>query len=112
MLTAIKPLERQRFVTTVQPELLLPHSEIHDSRARPSRDFKRTQKVIRTFSQSNLNADPNAKVTATLKDKPKKIAFRPAADYDYYDDQDSILSKSTSKVITFSLKTEIKNSIQ
>lgn len=82
------------------PELLISSGDIQqDSQARPSRDFKRTQKVLRTFSQSNLNADPSAKVSATLKDKPKKIAFRPAADYDYYDDQDSIISKSTSKVI-------------
>lgn len=95
--TAIKP--SKHFSSTVGPELLLPHSEIQDSQARPSRDFKRTQKLIRTFSQSNLNADPNAKVTATLKEKPKKIAFRPVNDYDYYDDDDSIIGKSTSKVI-------------
>lgn len=101
MLTAIKPPAQQRFVTTIRPELLLPHSEMHDSQARPSRDFKRTQKLIRTFSQSNLNSDPNAKVAAILKEKPKKIAFRPAFDYDYYDDQDSIITKSTSKVIIF-----------
>lgn len=87
------------FSTTIGPELiLLPKSETDDNQARPSREFKRTQKVIRTFSQSNLNADPNAKVTASLKDKPKKIAYRPASDYDYYDDGDSIIGKSTSKV--------------
>lgn len=87
------------FSTTIGPELvLLPKSETDDNQARPSREFKRTQKVIRTFSQSNLNADPNAKVTATLKDKTKKIAFRPVSDYDYYDDGDSIIGKSTSKV--------------
>lgn len=108
-LTAIKPSERQHFSTTVGPELLILNGDILDSQARPSRDFKRTQKVIRTFSQSNLNSDPSAKVSAALKDKPKKIAFRPAADYDYYDDQDSILSKSTSKVIDF--RAEIMNSI-
>lgn len=77
---------------------MLSRSELGDSQARPSREFKRTQKVIRTFSQSNLNADPNAKVEATLKDKPKKIAFRPASDYDYYDDGDSIIGRSASKV--------------
>lgn len=86
------------FSSTLRPDLLIPKSEHMDSQARPSREFKRTQKVIRTFSQSNLNADPNAKVTASLKEKPKKIAFRPAADYDYYDDGDSIIGRSTSKV--------------
>lgn len=87
------------FSTTIGPELvLLPKSEADDNQARPSREFRRTQKVIRTFSQSNLNADPNAKVTASLKDKPKKIAYRPVSDYDYYDDGDSIIGKSTSKV--------------
>lgn len=103
LLTANKPSQRQLFSSTTsteQPELLLPKSELLDSQARPSRDFKRTQKVLRTFSQSNLNADPNAKVSATLKDKPKKISFRPASDYDYYDDGDGIIGKSTSKVIT------------
>lgn len=80
-------------------DLLLPKSEIkQDSQARPSREFKRTQKVLHNFSNSNLNADPNAKTSATLKEKPKKIAFRPASDYDYYDDGDSIIGKSTSKV--------------
>lgn len=100
MPVALKPLERQVFFsTTIGPELvLLPKSEADDSQARPSREFKRTQKVIRTFSQSNLNADPNAKVTASLKDKTKKIAYRPVSDYDYYDDGDSIIGKSTSKV--------------
>lgn len=86
------------FSTTIGPDLLLPKSEVDDSQARPSREFKRTQKLIRTFSQSNLNADPNAKVTATLKDKPKKISFRPVSDYDYYDDGDSIVGRTTSKV--------------
>lgn len=94
----MKPSDRQIYSTTIGPDLLLPKSESDDSQARPSREFKRTQKVIRTFSESNLNADPNAKVTATLKDKPKKIAFRPAADYDYYDDGDSIIGRSASKV--------------
>lgn len=87
------------FSTTFGPELvLLPKSETDDNQARPSREFKRTQKVIRTFSQSNLNVDPNAKVTASLKEKPKKIAFRPLSDYDYYDDGDGIVGRSTSKV--------------
>lgn len=95
----IKPSERQLFGSNDRPELLLTKSEIQDSQARPSRDFKRTQKVIRTFSQTNLNADPNAKISASLKEKPKKIAFRPISDYDYYDDGDSIIGKSTSKVI-------------
>lgn len=85
------------FSTTIGP-VLLPISETDDNQARPSREFKRTQKVIRTFSQSNLNVDPNAKVTATLKDKTKKVAYRPVSDYDYYDDGDSIIGKSTSKV--------------
>lgn len=100
MYTAIKPLEqRQVFSTTIGPDILiLQKSETDDNQARPSREFKRTQKVIRTFSQSNLNVDPNAKVTATLKDKPKKIAYRPVGDYDYYDDGDGIIGKSTSKV--------------
>lgn len=90
------------FSTTVGPELvLLPKSETDDNQARPSREFKRTQKVIRTFSQSNLNVDPKAKVTASLKDKTKKIAYRPVSDYDYYDDGDSIIGKSTSKVRIF-----------
>lgn len=97
---AVKPLERQVYSsTTIGPELsLAPKSELDDSQARPSREFKRTQKVIRTFSQSNLNSDPNAKVSATLKDKSKKITYRPATDYDYYDDGDSIIGRSTSKV--------------
>ncbi|XP_031628807.1 uncharacterized protein LOC116344420 [Contarinia nasturtii] len=95
---SIKPLERQHLSSTVGPDLLLPHSEIHDSQARPSRDFKRTEKVIRTFSRINLNSDPSAKVSASLKDKPKKIAYRPVNEYDYYDDGDSIIGKSTSKV--------------
>lgn len=69
-----------------------------DSQARPSREFKRTQKVIRNFGNSNLNSDPQAKTSAALKQKPLKSSFRPAADYDYYDDGDSIIGKSTSKV--------------
>lgn len=100
--TAVKPSERPVFSSTARPtvrqDLLIPKNEHSDSQARPSREFKRTQKVIRTFSQSNLNADPNAKVTASLKEKPKKISFRPAGDYDYYDDGDSIIGRSTSKV--------------
>lgn len=87
------------FSTTIGPELvLLPKFETVDNQARPSREFKRTEKVIRTFSQSNLNVDPNAKVTASLKEKTKKIAFRPVSDYDYYDDGDGIVGRSTSKV--------------
>lgn len=101
MNTAIKPSERQHHSSKVGPELLSPHSEIVDSQARPSRDFKRTQKVIRTFSRINFNADPNAKVSATLKDKPKKITYHPVHEYDYYDDGDGIIGKSTSKVIIF-----------
>lgn len=90
-------------VVTERPETSSPKTEtVQDNHARPSRDFKRTQRVNRNFSSfgssSNLNVDPNAKTSATLKDKPKKISFRPAADYDYYDDGDSIIGKSTSKV--------------
>lgn len=99
--SAIKPAERQHLSSTIGPDLLLPHSEVLDSQARPSRDFKRTEKVIRTFSRINLNSDPDAKVSASLKDKPKKITYRPTNDYDYYDDGDSIIGKSTSKVMVF-----------
>lgn len=90
-------------VPTEGPQIFITTSETeHDNHARPSRDFKRTQRVNRNFNplnrnNNNLNLEAFTK-TSTLKDKPKKIAFRPAADYDYYDDGDSIIGKSTSKV--------------
>lgn len=93
-----KPVQQRLIASTTSgPIILVTNSPFtQDSQARPSREFKRTQKLIRNFS--NLNADPNAKTSATLKEKPKKTSFRPAADYDYYDDGDSIIGKSTSKV--------------
>lgn len=96
----IKPLNQRLIASsTVGPILLVTKSDLQqDSQARPSREFRRTQKVIRNFSNSNLNADPNAKTSVALKEKPRKTSFRPAADYDYYDDGDSIIGKSTSKV--------------
>lgn len=97
----VKPVQQHLIAsTTVGPILLVTtHKYSQDSQARPSREFKRTQKVIRDFNNSNLNSDPKVKTSPTLKDKPKKSIFRPAAEYDYYDDGDSILGKSTSKVI-------------
>lgn len=69
---------------------------------RPSRDFKRTQRVNRTWTSGtklNSNTDTTAKHTVALKEKPKKIAFRPASDYDYYDEGDvRVIGKSNSKV--------------
>lgn len=67
---------------------------------RPSREFTRTQKLLNSFSSINANSNSNGKSVPTSKDKPKlKTAFRPASDYDYYDDGDSVLGKTTSKVI-------------
>lgn len=99
-MSGVKPVQQHLIAsTTVGPILIVTNREYpQDSQARPSREFKRTQKLIRTFSNSNLNADPNAKTSVTLKEKPRKSAFRPAQDYDYYDDGDSIIGKSTSKV--------------
>lgn len=98
----MKPVEQQLIAsTTVGPVLLVTtHEYSRDSQARPSREFKRTQKVIRDFNNSNFNSDQKVKTLPTSKIKPKKSSFRPATEYDYYDDGDSILGKSTSKVIS------------
>lgn len=98
----MKPVQQQLIAsTTVGPILLVTtHQYTQDSQARPSREFKRTQKVIRNFNNSNLNSNSKVKTSPALRDKPKKSSFRPATEYDYYDDGDSILDKSTSKVIS------------
>lgn len=99
-ISGVKPVQQQLIAsTTVGPILLVTtHAYSQDSQARPSREFKRTQKVIRNFNNSNLNSNQKVKTSPALKDKPKKNSFRPATEYDYYDDGDSILGKSTSKV--------------
>lgn len=81
----------------------MPKSEIDQTaHQRPSRDFKRPERVNRTFSSAtklNSNTDSNAKSTDAPKEKPKKTSFRPASDYDYYDDGDvRIIGKANSKV--------------
>lgn len=103
--SAEKSVQRRPSVTvaTERPEINVPKSEI-DSTAhqRPSRDFKRPERVNRTFSSAtklNSNSDTSAKQIDAFKEKPKKSAFRPASDYDYYDDGDvRIIGKANSKV--------------
>lgn len=69
------------------------------STVRPSHEHKRTQKLLNSFASININTNPNGKSVPNSKDKPKlKSAFRPASDYDYYDDGDSVIGKSTTKV--------------
>lgn len=99
--------------TTERNEILLPKSEtigasvaptatVISPTSRPSLEHKRTQKFLNSFSTLNLNTNPNRKSVAATKDRPKlKSAFRPASDYDYYDDGDSVIGRSTSKVSVF-----------
>lgn len=100
-----KSVQRRPLVAapTERPETIVPKSEIDQTaHQRPSRDFKRPERVNRTFSSAsklNSNSDSNNKNTAALKEKPKKSAFRPASDYDYYDDGDvRVIGKANSKV--------------
>lgn len=104
---ALKTSQRQVSTTTERNELLLPNIgsigvSTVASQVRPSREFKRTQKLLNSFSSANANTNTNSngKSVPTSKEKPKlKTAFRPASDYDYYDDGDSVLGRTTSKVM-------------
>lgn len=77
-------------------ELILPKSEVdptvHD---RSSREFRR-QRLQKAFNATrNLNSNAE-------RDKPprKKTSFRPASDYEYYDDaDDSVIDKTNTKVM-------------
>lgn len=100
-----KSVQRRPSVATPteRPEIIVPKSEIDQTaHQRPSRDFKRPERVNRTLSGAtklNSNSDIRAKHTDALKEKPKKSAFRPASDYDYYDDGDvRVIGKANSKV--------------
>lgn len=97
-------IQKQQITERPDTDPILPKSETNDAALqRPSRDFKRTQRVNRIFSlTNNKNVNDAKSLSAPLKEKPKKIAFRPASDYDYYDDGDiGIIGKSNSKVKTF-----------
>lgn len=102
---AEKSIQRRPSIAaaTERPEIIVPKSEVDQTaHQRPSRDFKRPERVNRTFSSAtklNSNTDANAKPADAQKEKPKKSAFRPASDYDYYDDGDvRVIGKANSKV--------------
>lgn len=100
---ALKSSQRQVSTTTERNEVHAPKIEsVVVSTVRPSHDHRRTQKLLNSFASLNINSNSNGKTVPTSKDKPKlKTAFRPASDYDYYDDGDSVIGKSTSKVRIF-----------